>query len=472
MSGERFRFIGVASLLMSGWLNGTVLGAVPTYSTFQLHVRSNLCANVQEGTFNIPCNHFFNSSTPWTNNCGRIAVKLDVIGSTGGQGVWSSVNAMGGIVYTSPADASVSDPTINNAGYIVFSQSLSSQNGLYFYNTRAMMGGLRTTQPFGTSSWGSAQVNDLEQIGFRANFSGAQALYSFDPNGPIVLHAAEAGLDPQSPYSFLFSPTFNNNRQIAAHVRLGAAGQTGNSQPDQIRIFNADGTSIMIAQDVDANASSPYTAFDSSRPAMADDGRVAFIANRVGGGRGVFVSNGTTTLTIATTTTPGVTVIDSFPPSMNNSGLVVFRGRDGSNLSAIFVGDGKSLRRVIGQNDIVPSDNGPARIAQHDSSPVFGGAPTINSRGDITFNCALTPADNNQIEWGSGIYVAYAAPPARPGDIDGNGFVNIDDLFSVISAWGPCPAPTGICPADVAPSPCGNGFVNIDDLFVVISHWG
>jgi hypothetical protein len=51
-----------------------------------------------------------------------------------------------------------------------------------------------------------------------------------------------------------------------------------------------------------------------------------------------------------------------------------------------------------------------------------------------------------------------------PADLDHNGAVNIDDLFALINAWGPCAG----CPADLD----GNGAVNIDDLFAVINAWG
>jgi hypothetical protein len=57
---------------------------------------------------------------------------------------------------------------------------------------------------------------------------------------------------------------------------------------------------------------------------------------------------------------------------------------------------------------------------------------------------------------------------ARPGDVDGNNYVNIDDLFNVIGHWGPCAG----CAADVSPVDCPNGYVNIDDLFTIISDWG
>jgi hypothetical protein len=52
-----------------------------------------------------------------------------------------------------------------------------------------------------------------------------------------------------------------------------------------------------------------------------------------------------------------------------------------------------------------------ARIDQHDSSPVFGGSPSINASGAIAFNASLTPPDDNQVEWGSGIFIASPTLP-------------------------------------------------------------
>jgi hypothetical protein len=64
-------------------------------------------------------------------------------------------------------------------------------------------------------------------------------------------------------------------------------------------------------------------------------------------------------------------------------------------------------------------------------------------------------------------------PPACPADISpppgGNGWVNIDDLFAVINAWGQCPGP---CPPSCRADIDHNCWVTIDDLFAVISAWG
>jgi hypothetical protein len=50
------------------------------------------------------------------------------------------------------------------------------------------------------------------------------------------------------------------------------------------------------------------------------------------------------------------------------------------------------------------------------------------------------------------------------GDVDGNGKVNIDDLFRVLGLWGTCDE----CPEDVN----SDGKVNIDDVFIILGAWG
>lgn len=58
--------------------------------------------------------------------------------------------------------------------------------------------------------------------------------------------------------------------------------------------------------------------------------------------------------------------------------------------------------------------------------------------------------------------------PTVPGDINGDGVVNVTDMLAVINAWGLCPAPPASCPADLT----NDGVVNVSDLLFVINHWG
>jgi hypothetical protein len=444
-------------------LTGVAAAEVPDYNEFELQARSNLCVNEGPIVFNLPCDHFFTSGTVTLNNAGQVAIRLVVMGGTDSQGIWFGADGEGDIAYTSPAGALVSDTVMNNHGYAVFPQSFSSLNGVYFYEHATETSDFLTNAPLGSSVWGSPQVNDDHDVAYRAGFGGGgQAYFSIDANGNGAIHAANQNADGTSPYTFLFTPSLNNLRQIAGKVRV-----TGSGAPDQIRIFDADGSSVLITETSALDPNSPFSGFDNS-VSLTDTGYVAFTATRVIGGRGVYLSNGSETIEIATVDHPEINSIEFFAPAANNNGLVAFRARDGQNRYAIFVGDGETLVRVIGQFDEVPTDLGPGQIAQHDTSPTFGGGVAINDNGDIAFNAALTPVDDTQVEWGSGVYIAYAeADEDIPGDLNGDGVVDGSDLLILLSEWGKCKDPDD-CPADLN----GDGTVDGSDLLILLSNWG
>ncbi len=50
------------------------------------------------------------------------------------------------------------------------------------------------------------------------------------------------------------------------------------------------------------------------------------------------------------------------------------------------------------------------------------------------------------------------------GDLDGNGFVDIVDMFAMFAAWGPCSGP---CPADLD----GDDHVGITDFFILLANF-
>ena len=60
--------------------------------------------------------------------------------------------------------------------------------------------------------------------------------------------------------------------------------------------------------------------------------------------------------------------------------------------------------------------------------------------------------------------VVWEAPATTPGDLDGDGFVNVFDLFGLLAAWGSCAG----CPEDIN----GDGQVDVFDLFALLSNWG
>ncbi|MDY7110415.1 MAG: M28 family peptidase [Planctomycetota bacterium] len=55
-----------------------------------------------------------------------------------------------------------------------------------------------------------------------------------------------------------------------------------------------------------------------------------------------------------------------------------------------------------------------------------------------------------------------------PGDVNGDGVVNTEDLLALLAAWGSCPDPPEDCPADFN----GDDVVNTEDLLTLLANWG
>lgn len=443
------------------------LAAVPTYDDFQLQARSNFTVNGP--AFNLPGDAFFTNSTIAINDLLQVAFRLEILPDTGAHGIWFGGLGFGEIVYTTPGSETplTGQVALNNAGTMVMPQSFVSPSGIvqvngFTFDAEIAVG---AGGPFGITGWEAPKINERGQIGFRATLAGSGRAYvSTDIGGEQVLHVADVAADPKSPYSFLFTPDFNAARQMAGVLRLGGVGETGNDRPDEIRVFDVDGNSVLIAQDIDADPASPFASFHNGI-ALGDDGRVAFSAQLVAGGSGVFLGDGATIIEIAREGDEGVGAIEFFAPDLNDKGMVAFRAFDEEGLRAIFVGDGSSLSVVVREHDILPSDLGPARVDQNDDgSPVFGGGVSINAFGDVAFNCGLTPPDDDQIEWGSGAYVAVGTPNRSVfGDLNGDGIVDGADLGIMLGAWG-----TGDPLADLD----GNGAVDGADLGLLLGAWG
>jgi Ca2+-binding EF-hand superfamily protein len=50
------------------------------------------------------------------------------------------------------------------------------------------------------------------------------------------------------------------------------------------------------------------------------------------------------------------------------------------------------------------------------------------------------------------------------GDIDGDGFIGVEDLLAILASWGACQG----CPTDID----GDGLVQVGDLLIVLARWG
>ena len=412
--------------------------------------------------FNLPTGSSFSSGTPDIDEQGTVAFRLIGVGFTGIGGMWVGANGAGAVVYQAANDQPVvTDPGIS-AGIVVFDQyTLAGSQGLrrHVVLTGQTSVAIQPGGAIGVTYFGSAQALDDGRIGFRATIGSSDYAHVLHAAGVSTVIVGTPVVQPGSPYNFLFTPSFSQAGHVASKAQRSAGG-------NEIRIFRGDGTSTLIASDAAASAGSPYTGFDNS-VALTNTGHVAFIASLGGGVRGVFVSNGTATTEIARTQAGQLNEIEFFAPAASDTGLVAFRGRDGVGKRSVFVGDGTELVRVVGDGSPVPSDLGDAKIGRPDTSPVFGGSPRMNSRGDLVFGCSIMPLNSSAGTWGSAVYILRVQESARPADINGDGNVDGVDLTALLAAWGACP-PTGDCPADLD----GSGSVDGLDLTAMLADWG
>jgi len=256
------------------------------------------------------------------------------------------------------------------------------------------------------SSIANPDITDAGLIGFKASFpSSGHALAAVDSGAPVA-YAYDLGADPNSSYAYIYSPATDNDGRIASKV------STSDYSHNEIRLFNADGSSALVVADTATDTTSPFASFDNGLDINAADSVAVVVKLADGNVRSVqrFDANGNGGFTATEIARVGVgliTELPSFSPSINANGLVAFRAKDASG-DAIYVGDGTSLKRIAGNGDVVQTDLGTAQLGQHDTSPVFSGKPAINARGDVAFVSGVYPQGDNQTEWGSGVFVAYA----------------------------------------------------------------
>ena len=174
----------------------------------------------------------------------------------------------------------------------------------------------------------------------------------------------------------------------------------------ELRIWNADGTSILVASG-DSTTGPVFFAMDNSI-SMNNLNQVAFTTrtSTAASTRRIVVADGTTTTLFPTVSDgAGFTSIDFFAPSINDTGLVAFRGNDsqGTPRDSVFVTDGVTFQRITGVNDTLMTDAGPRVVA------FLMGGVSINNLGDVAFGVQFTGG-------GNAIYVAYqrGAPTPTP----------------------------------------------------------
>jgi hypothetical protein len=85
-----------------------------------------------------------------------------------------------------------------------------------------------------------------------------------------------------------------------------------------------------------------------------------------------------------------------------------------------------------------------------------------DDKGQIAYDQWVMHGQSAPVIMDSGMIELGGAEPV-PGDVNGDGIVDVVDLLSIISAWGACSG----CPEDVN----DDGTVNVSDLLIAIANW-
>ncbi len=96
-----------------------------------------------------------------------------------------------------------------------------------------------------------------------------------------------------------------------------------------------------------------------------------------------------------------------------------------------------------------------------------GSSSGLDTSNIIGFHIQVDSGDNNvpyDISFEN--FRMYVPGEDLEGDLNGDGFVGLDDLDIILSAWN-----QSVPPADAAADPSGDGFVGLDDLDLVLNNW-
>ncbi|MDP7005059.1 MAG: S8 family serine peptidase [Phycisphaerales bacterium] len=141
-------------------------------------------------------------------------------------------------------------------------------------------------------------------------------------------------------------------------------------------------------------------------------------------------------------------------------------------------------------DDLNPANGGTIRYAELSDRVVvtFNNVPEYSNTGSNTFQCELffdgvvrqswLGIDSNDnivgLSAGGGTPQGFeendlsasndCGDPVVPGDVNGDGIVNVTDILAIMDAWGSCIS----CPEDLN----GDGLVDVVDLLEVVGNWG
>ncbi|MEM7756100.1 MAG: GC-type dockerin domain-anchored protein [Planctomycetota bacterium] len=437
------------------------LAQVPQSWDIDIIARSSLDPAIP--AFRLPPGSSLSSQPVSLDDLGGIAVRAFLSGAVSGN--------LTEVVFYGTRDDAVFIATANNPNDVAFGPAVDAFGGRVAVPDAFFNGGGATVYdtfgvelerfdpggPLAISGIGGPTLSADGAIAYRGDFGfiGDRVVIDEFVNG--VRTQTPIADDFSGTFDFLLTPRMNANRQVVINT-IPASGPSR-------RIIRFDPTPGGPTAFTVAETGARWDSFVNST-GIGTDGSISFTARRTADGiREVVLADpqGNFT-TIAEGNQNGISNANlaNFPPVNNANGLAAFRVEDTSGSTALYVGDGSDLVRIVGAGEPLPTDLGsiPAGFD-------FGGTTGVQ-----TINSSIDINDQNQIAFAAflqngtiGVFLATPAPADPPCNIADLavpfGFVDLSDVDAFIAAFA-----TGDPLADIA---APFGFVDLTDVDAFIA---
>ncbi len=320
-------------------------------------------------------------------------------------------------------------PVMNNQGQFVFSTWLENtaggeadDSGIFYWDgsvlTEVVQEGDAAPDGnglFGEISIACAKINDTGSFAFNADLTGTiggedyeRAIFLSDgSNISTIVRDGDNAPDGNSVFAHIYLRDMSSTGQITFSARLADANGT---EAIGDGIYRYDGGSITaLVEPGDPLPGSSETIVYTGVVAVNDQGQVLFTADLSDGDYGLF-----------------------------------------------FYDDTLGIIKVVSENDALLGSNildltyGWTTIGGDEHSG-------FNNLGQFSYQFKLEDGRTGIAIW---------SPPI-PGDLDGDGFVGLDDLDIVLNNWNQNVTAGDASLGDIN----GDGFVGLDDLDIVLNNW-
>ncbi|WP_127715911.1 hypothetical protein [Halobacteriovorax sp. HLS] len=300
--------------------------------------------------------------------------------------IWySPMNSeQGRIIHIAKKDNTLSDPSLNESGDLVFAEYNEAQvQGLFVYSSSTdQVRSLLVDKRF--ISIRDPKINSHGGVIFRASDKAGvkSIIYQRDGVDSTIISSKDVGV------SYIFSANFLNEDSIILKTRRGLAGEVTERQPDHITQVTFAGDRVVRAEDRDSDERSSIIQFNNTIGSSAKSSQFAFIGTNSNSSRALYRSVGNKLELIVEEGKQGIKQLEYFAPSINSSGNIAFRAIDDQGKRGIFWSDGKIVKSYLKAGDLIDTDITTAKIHAA-RGPSFGGGLTINELDEVVFQAKV-----------------------------------------------------------------------------------